>query len=277
MFQITDMNNREPIDALIEALSPTQEDTSNVDDNLVQVNNSNNQGHIETTPTSPTLRNVRCLSPTPQHIPTQVTTPKTPPRQARLLIDRLRSSSLRRRLFKAVHCKYCDKYEHNREEIEKHLKKSQNCLLLYMREFRVNRLNGVLVKMYRCMACGSNGGFQLKRHLECNVNCFNYYKEKFDVLDWNQLKGVILNLTKPSRKSRSLFKRRIETAEYLRRKRVAKTVTQSLNSFLQDISLSSYKLCVQCNQYHMKESAKQIDITDPLYQELDLGNKGCLQ
>ena len=36
---------------------------------------------------------------------------------------------------------------------------------MYMRENHVNKLESVLLKLFKCLSCESNGKFQLKRHL----------------------------------------------------------------------------------------------------------------
>ena len=68
--------------------------------------------------------------------------PTTRSRRFRQTIRNLSSSSLRRRLHKPVHCKYCPRYRFNRQQLESHLQESEICLNLYMREHRVNELLG---------------------------------------------------------------------------------------------------------------------------------------
>lgn len=113
---------------------------------------------------------------------------------------------------------------------------------MYLREWKVNELDAVLIKIYRCLKCSRTGNFQLKRHLESQRSCFAFYLQRFDVLDWNQLNKKLSNLVKPSQASRSQFRRRLENAEMLRKKRNAKTITDSLNSFNMETSLSCYRL-----------------------------------
>ena len=163
--------------------------------------------------------------------------PRETPRRMTQITRNLSSSSLRRRTFKPVNCFFCNRYKVNRSQLEEHLNNSITCLNLYQRKFRVKELIAVLLKMYRCICCEAQGSFQLKRHLEINRNCFQYYKDKLQVLDWDQLRKRIINLTRHSQPSRSRTRRRIEYSNYQQRIRAAKTVTESLNSFKRDTAL----------------------------------------
>ena len=120
----------QPIDYLLAALSEMDEETDGDDDNI-------------------------CAN-----------RPSTPPSlQSPRLAKFLTSSSLKRRQFKPSHCKYCSRFRNNRQQVEEHLRDSELCLSLYLREFKVNKLEAILMKLYRCISCGAGGTFQLKRHL----------------------------------------------------------------------------------------------------------------
>ena len=178
-------------------------------------------------------------------------TPNTYSKRLRLITKNLSSCSLRKYLFKPVHCKFCSKYKLNRSEIESHLKQSETCLNLYLRHLRVNELNAVLVKLFRCLHCGSNGNFQLKRHFEANINCFQYYKEKFNVLTLQQIQTKIANLTRPSNASRSVQRRRLENSQQYDRRRLSTTVTAAFNAFQKQTCLGIFKL-QKIGQYKCK-------------------------
>ena len=80
----------------------------------------------------------------------------------------------------------------------------------------------------------------------------------------------------PSYSSRQSLKRKLDNAAYLAKKKELKSVTESLNEFKRQSSLSNYKLCVLCRQYYLTASVTEINNTDPLYGELDLENNNEL-
>ena len=85
-------------------------------------------------------------------LPTVARTPS--PSRARLQIKRakfLSSSSLKKRLMKVTHCKFCVRNRDTRSQLEAHLMDSELCKSLYMRLYRVNSLNGVLLNMFKCL------------------------------------------------------------------------------------------------------------------------------
>ena len=159
----------------------------------------------------------------------------------------------------------------------KHYKENSNFLSFIFkgsqRQFKVNELDAILVKLYRCMACGKLGNFQLKRHLDSHPNCFQYFKTKFKVNDWMEIKSKLFNLISPAYASRSASRRKVVNAAYSNKKREAKTVTEGLNEFLMTTSLANYRRCVVCDQFFLSSGAIEIKTTDPLYEELNLAEK----
>ena len=185
----------------------------------------------------------------------------------------LSTSSLKKKQTKLVDCKYCVKFCFNRCQLEEHLQQSECCISLYKREMKVNCLNGILVKSYKCMACASRGGFQLKRHLQNHAVCLNFYLEKFQVKDWAELKPKLINLTRCSYKSRTSLKRRLENAALAAKKKDVKTVVESINMYRKDISVANYRLCINCGQNFLSSGALQISATDTRYEDLELNKK----
>lgn len=147
------MATREPIDALLDALSQVSDQTTDteVQNNVRQdqvshrdANNDNSTGQPST--------------------PTQSTSPRSIRRMIRYTRI-LSSSSLKKKQIKSVACRYCNRFKFGRKQIEDHLNQFEVCLALYEREFKVKSLDAVLSKMFRCISCGAQGNFQLKRHL----------------------------------------------------------------------------------------------------------------
>ena len=134
---------REPVDALLDELSQSShQHGDNENPNDESVGRINEQ-----------------LS-----TPPQSTSPASVRRQVRIARI-LSSSSLRKRQIKSVPCKYCMRFKFGRNQIEQHLIESTLCCSLYLREYKVRCINGILSKMFRCFACGEQGAFQLKRHI----------------------------------------------------------------------------------------------------------------
>ena len=161
--------------------------------------------------------------------------------------------------------------------MESHLLNSSLCLALYERELHLNSLEGVIIKLYKCLSCGTPGGYQLKRHLEANVDCFTYYKSRFLVNNWTDLKKKLDSLTRASYSSRTSVKRRLEYEASKAKKKSCKTIIESIKSYREEIALANYRLCVKCLQYFLKTSALQLDNTDKLFEELDLENSSHLK
>ena len=64
-----------------------------------------------------------------------------------------------------MHITYSTRYKYTRSELETHFEESELCLHLYMRQYYVSKLESVLLKIFKCLACETNGNYQLKRHL----------------------------------------------------------------------------------------------------------------
>lgn len=133
------------------------------------------------------------------------------------------------------------------------------------------------MKVYRCVACEKVGNFQLKRHLEVSSDCFDYYRIKFDVLDWKQLFNKMRNLNRPSEPRRNTYVRRLVYANNTQAARLGTTVTESIHNFVKNTSLANYKMCIICNQCFMGAAVQEINNSNPVFFELDLENKNELK
>ena len=185
------------------------------------------------------------------------TTQGTPERLTTLRIKNLSTSSLKKRQKKSTNCRYCAKFKFSREQIESHLAEYETCYLLYLREEKVRDINGILLKLFRCISCGAQGKFQLKKHLGENGKCLKFYQERFQAENWNEIKTIMFNLLRSSYASRSSVKRRLEYS--YPKKKDSITVIQALNKFRKDVSLANYRLCVSCDQFFL-ESGKKLRV-----------------
>ena len=148
----------QPIDYLLAALSQTSNadsaasisDTTNNRDRQPQSNLtvSNNQ-HNDDAGSSTQMSSQRTLS------------PSTIRRNLRM-VKFLSSSSLKKRQIKTSNCKYCVRFCHSRRQVQSHLEESEMCQALSFRLYHVTQIDAVLIKIFRCIACGEQGTFQLK-------------------------------------------------------------------------------------------------------------------
>ena len=203
--------------------------------------------------------------------------PRTPLQVTKFHIKNLTSSSLKKRKFKEQDCKYCFRFKFNRQQLEAHLKASENCQLLYQREWKLNSIEGVLMKIYRCLSCTEKGNFQLKRHLNENENCFKFYKERYKVKSWEEIKSKMFNYTRSAHASRSSAKRKLENNLMISKKKSSITTIECLNKFRQETAFSNYRLCISCEQHFMQSGAIEVLPEDEKYTEFELENKASLK
>ena len=93
--------------------------------------------------------------------------------------------------------------------------------------------------------------FYLSFLADSHPSCLNFYKLRYDVQNWHDLKNKLINLTRHARASRTSLKRKLQDAAFAARKKDAKTITQSINQFRNSVSLANYRLCVLCAQYFL--------------------------
>ena len=167
------MANKEPLDYLVEALDELSDSENTSDTNQNQCNN---------------LR----------QITNPITPISSPEKISNLAIKNLSSSSLKKRQKKTSNCKYCIRFTFSSQQLENHMLESEVCASLYMRHERVNTIDGVLLKIFKCLCCCSKENFKLKIHLERNNKCKKFYENKFKCQTWNDIKATILKLTRIS-------------------------------------------------------------------------------
>ena len=219
-------------------------------DDLLELLRTQSQGHNISVRSTSTISDDNNISENNDTLCIQ-NEPKTPEQLSKLVIKNLSSSSLKKRQIKATNCKYCSRFKFSREQLEMHLKESDTCYLLYLRQEKVNCIDGLLLKLFRCMSCEAQGKFQLKKHVDQNKKCLRFFQERFKCQNWNEVKAYIIKVLRPSHSSRSSCKRRLENSMLIAKKKNSITVTQGLNKFRKDVSLANYRLCVSCDQFFL--------------------------
>ena len=144
-FSYTKMT--QPIDYLLAALSQTTEDS---DDDFISDQRNNN-----VVPNQVLQNN----GSSPPQVPQNTLSPTSTARRIRI-IKLLSSSSLKRKHHKNLNCLFCPRFKYSRKQVESHLTESELCKALYLRKFKVTHLNGVLIKLFRCICCGDKGSLQ---------------------------------------------------------------------------------------------------------------------
>ena len=193
------------LDALVDLLDADDEDEVSINDRQEDQNPASpgetaDRGNVNQLQGAVIDNNgqIQNHSPRPQN--------RTPQQQQ--LNRYLSSSSARRRVVKQTHCRYCIG-EYNREDFEEHLLRSQNCLTLYLRSWHLKTLEAVLLKIFPCFYC-DNHFRQLKHHLRTQPNCFQQFKERFNVETISGVMRKIENLRKEDMKSRRSLARHFE-------------------------------------------------------------------
>lgn len=91
----------------------------------------------------------------------------------------LRSPTARRIQTKASHCYFCQRMV-TKDNLEKHLASSDQCLSLYKRKLKVRSLDSVMSVSFFCLFCNCTRG-KLKLHLEQSPGCMESYCHKYQV------------------------------------------------------------------------------------------------
>ena len=187
-------------------------------------------------------------------------------------IRNISSASLKKRKNKNSHCKYCN-LNKSKKDLEQHLIMHATCAELYMREFKVQSIMSVLLKIFPCFNCSITGTFRLKRHLDENKNCFDAYKNKFGVNNTDELSQKIKYLKSQSCPSRQRVQRKLTYHENKSYSQDSKTVTQAINDFKRSIALANYRLCCKCSGNFLECSTVEISSNHIFYTSLQLNEK----
>lgn len=153
------------------------------------------------------------------------------------------TASLRKKLTKTQHCKYCNRSK-DKKELETHLRKTPYCASLYMREYKVNCITAVLISCFPCLNCTSIAFTNLKQHLDSRPECLLYYTEKFNVRGSINVMKIVRNLRRQKHNSRQQLNRQLCRIQIVEKE--TKTMTEAINDFKQSTALANYRLCCLC-------------------------------
>ena len=94
------------------------------------------------------------------------------------LLRHLTSSSMKRKKVKDSHCKFCFR-EKRALALVDHLRRSRNCSRLYMRIYKVNTLDNLLLKCFSCEMCGEIKHINFSEHLRRKEECLEGYRRQY--------------------------------------------------------------------------------------------------
>ena len=215
--------------------------------------------------------NIQCTPPSNRINTRGSTIQITPPsNRSNVIIQNLSSASLKKRKKKLTHCRFCPR-NILKKDFHEHLKKNDTCAQLYQRELRVNCVDAVLIKCFKCLGCSQVGNFRLKRHLDLHHRCFNIYKDKFQIQTTDELTQRLRNLNRQSAPSRQSSERHQAYQRNVNHDTI--TDSQATNNFKRNIALANYRMCCKCMGHFLEGSAVELKQDDELYKELDLDQK----
>ena len=186
-------------------------------------------------------------------------------KKSRLVTQYLKSPSPKK-IPEKSHCCFCHSNVESAEELEAHLSLSIECRQRYLQCMRVKDLTAYLVALSPCFFCKfSRGNFRISIHLKKNPGCLIKYNNRFGL---NSLTDVIKQIEKLKKKlwdSRSRAKRRLETEkrQVKKQEKNAKlTVTDLVNQFKQDTSLTNVRQCISCYANLSESRAEELKVED---------------
>jgi len=98
-------------------------------------------------------------------------------RQRRVTIS---SSEVKRNRLKESHCNYCN-LQIDKEDVEFHLLESNICSQFYLKQYRCQSIDSVLLKLFPCLFCSISKTVKMKIHLTQKDECFQKYCNKWNV------------------------------------------------------------------------------------------------
>ena len=193
-------------------------------------------------------------------------------KRARVIVSHLSSSSLKKRKFKLSHCRYCCRVR-GRTDLEKHLKESDVCLNLYLRELRVRSLDAVLMKLFPCLGCDKTGKFYITQHLRQSQQCLQVYQERFHVQDIGSLTKKLRNLSRQSQSSRQNLSRKLENQKAQSKVSSTKTISEAINDYKRNTALSNWRYCCRCGGNFLESGVSELDQTSSEFDSMKLAEK----
>ena len=187
------------------------------------------------------------------------------------ILRHLTSSSVKRKKVKDSHCKFCLR-EKSALALVDHLRRSRHCSRLYMRIYKVNTLDNLLLKCFSCEMCGEIKHINFSEHLRRKNECLEGYMRQYKLRDIDEIVKRRKKLKRDLAQSRTTAARKLEYKKKKEKDASNKTTFSSLNDFHKNMMFINYKHCVICRANFGGLSAREIKPNDELNEELDLNS-----
>ena len=93
---------------------------------------------------------------------------------------------MKRKKVKDSHCKFCLR-EKSALALVDHLRRSRHCSILYMRIYKVNTLDNLLLKCFSCEMCGEIKHINFSEHLRRKNECLEGYMRQYKLRDIDEI------------------------------------------------------------------------------------------
>ena len=196
-----------------------------------------------------------------------------PPSLEKLKKSLLNSSEVKKREIKGHHCFFCEA-DLERSFFLDHLKKSQNCKILYLRKFRCNDIEEVRMLSYDCIGCDMKN-IKLKKHFQKSRQCFEMYLSHFKMTneDMETLLKKIKNVKRKGYDSKSKKNLNEYYKKYSEAKRKSITKTEAMNTYRRSITFSNYYKCCICKGNYLNSRVTEFTEFEANYRGIDLRSK----
>ena len=191
-------------------------------------------------------------------------------KRSRIVKSYLKSPSPKKLPTDGGHCLFCPTNIASAEQLDVHLSQSAPCRRDYLQCLKTKDLDSYLISLSPCFFCkfvSSVHQFRITTHLRKNsTNCFEKYCRKFGVETLSEIVKEIEKLKRKLRDHRSRARRRIETErrrEKLEDKAVKQTMTDLVNQFRQNTSLTNTRHCCNCHANMPDSRAEELKIVPP--------------
>ena len=162
------------------------------------------------------------------------------------IINKYLKSPSPKKTLKNSHCNFCSFIANTGQEFEVHLSNSKICRSNYIRNFKINSIESLSVKLFNCMFCNITGNIRLTPHLRNTAfGCIEKYFKKFNVASIEELSKLLEKHRRKFLPSRSKAAARIEYSSKKSSKEDkerCKTMTDLLNDFRRAIKIKKVNI-----------------------------------
>ena len=198
--------------------------------------------------------------------------PVTPPRHTRgsnTLRSYLTTSSAKRKLKKAFHCKFCNETLLG-QDLFYHLKETRKCRTCYQKVHRICSFELLVQKIFSCQVCYETKRVDFRKHLVKNRACLEEYRKITNKQSAEEISKMIIAQNRSLLPSR---RRTVRASKYKAKREEEqenKSKVKSLNEYRLSVMFSNYKKCVVCTSNFTEYGARVILEQEDLFEKLQL-------